>query len=233
MGPGDDALVEYGDAARQRHSRIGAQQDLSRARTDLASAQAGGPDPEIAIRLEVVEQELTVLRHQAGSRSRKRNERRVLDLLLTERLLLEELGFATYADYSVWRDRKVGDDETDLAYLEFARMLVDSAQEWLDAINAGELDPARGWSRSSDSGALEPYLVVPDRTIDQLTTASTEAHGARLEAWTAEPSREATTATADDSAAEPLDRADGDGTLPHLGTTDLDDLALPYWDETA
>ena len=111
MGPGGDALMEYGDAARQRHSRIGAEQDLSRARADLASAGAGGPDPEIAIRLEVVEQELTVLRRQAGSRSRKRDERQVLALLLTERLLLEQLGFATYADYGVWRDQKVGDDE--------------------------------------------------------------------------------------------------------------------------
>jgi len=233
VGEGDEALVEHGDAAKRRHSRIGAQQDLSRARADLEHAGLGGPDPEIVIRLEVIEQELTVLRRQAGSRSRKRDERRLIDLLLSERLLLEQLGFATYADYTTWRDGYVRDDLTDLAYLEFARMELESAQERLDAIEAGALDPATDSSGSSGTGGLEPYLVVPAREVEELTPTSTEPRGAALEAWTAEPAAETSITLPDDAPEEATRSGDGAAGLPHLGTTDMDNLDLPYWDETA
>ncbi len=231
MGEGDCVLDEQGDAARHRHSRIGAQQDVSRALADLESAGAGGPDPEIAIRLEVIEQELTVLGRQAGSRARKRNERRVLDLLLSERLLLEQLGFATYAAYATWRDGDVTHDETDLAYLEFARMELDAAQERLDAIDAGEPDPHRDGSRSSRAGGLEPFLVVAAHDVEEFTVGSSEHHSDPLEPWTAEPTAPAD-ATRPESRQRPTS-ADRDAALPHLGTTGIDDLDLPYWDETA
>jgi hypothetical protein len=232
---GDEALVEHGKAARQRHARIVALQDLLRAKADLASATgASAPDPETAIRLEVIEQELTVLRRQAGSRSRKRDERRVLDLLLSERLLLDQLGFATYLEYSTWLEASVGAheaDDADLAYLEFARLALDSAKERLDTIDASELEPATDGYRPSDSGELEPYLVVPDREPEGLTTASIVPHGAPLEAWTAEPSPEGQTAPADGSPSDPSGSADVSA-LPDLVATNIDDLDLPYWDES-
>ena len=188
MDQGNETWAEQGDAAKRRH-RIGALQDLSRARTNLEHAtSAGTPDVETVARLEEIEQELATLSRTAGGRSRKRNERRVLDLLLSERLLLDQLGFATYAEYA----QQCGSDAsteladlTDLAYLEFARMELESAERRLDALDRGELDPDVAPPRAADTGELETYLVVPARTDTLAPLAPLELPGDPLEVWVA------------------------------------------------
>lgn len=232
---GNETWTEQGDAAKRRH-RIGALQDLSRARTNLEHAtSASTPDAATVARLEEIEQELAAASRTAGARSRKRNERRVLDLLLSERLLLDQLGFATYAELAqqYGSDASTEDaDLTDLAYLEFARMELESAQRRLDALDRGELDPDVPPHRAAVTGELEAYLVVPART-DPL--ALLELGGDPLEAWVAPaPGDTGEDASADTTSSEQTSPLGADGrALPHLGTTDLDDLALPYWDETA
>ncbi len=226
-----DAMVERTHETEWRHLRIGALQDLSRARTDMEQASGSGTaDPEMLVRLEEIERELAELRRPTNTRSQKRNERQVLDLLLSERLLLNELGFASYADYETWLAGAASAKEAeqaDPAYVEFARMQLDAAQERLEAIDAGELPRAAGLTRPSDPGELQPYLIVPERPVATPMVEPADPHAVPLEVWTAQPS---TGADADADAEG--EREDG-AALPHLGTTDLDGLDLPYWDETA
>ena len=61
---------------------------------------AGPVDPQVLIRLEQIERELTQLRQSKNALSRRRNERMVVALLLSERLVLDQLGFDSYADYA-------------------------------------------------------------------------------------------------------------------------------------
>ena len=214
MVQGDETWAEHGDANKRRH-RIGALQDLSRARTNLEHATgASTPDPETVTRLEEIERELAELSRTSGSRSRKRNERRVLDLLLSERLLLDQLGFATYAEYAAWCGNDVSAEQadlTDLAYLEFARMELEAAEQRLDALDHGEPDPAtapprRGRRRrarglpggSRSNGRPAAPVGVPRRSAPGLgrprvgTTARTRAWRRRRTSRRARPERTAT-----------------------------------------
>ena len=114
-------------------------------------------------------------------------------------------------------------------------MELESAERRLDALDRGELDPDVAPPRAADTGELETYLVVPTRTDPLAPLAPLELPGDPLEVWVAPASGDTGEDTsAGPTSAEPSSPLGADGlALPHLGTTDLDDLGLPYWDETS
>lgn len=232
MGHGDETMSQPADEDVRRHLRIGAQQDLSRARAGMEhAAEPRSADPQALTRLEQIERELTELRESTGL-SRKRNERTILALLLSQRLILDQLGFGSHDEYVAWSAvlAPIDDEGDDAAYLEFARLELDAAQERLAELETGALDLDVIEPAPADLGELAPYVTVPLRVDVDLTLAAPDPNAAPLEAWTdpfagrhegPSPAHEAH--EADEAAAA----------LPHLDTSDLDDLDLPYWSEPA
>ena len=92
-------------------------------------------------RLEQIERLLAKRRQSTRALLRRRHERTVLALLLTQRLVLEQLGFDSYADYEARMNgttTPVVEREFDYAYVEFAQLEIDMAHERLAAIAAAE-----------------------------------------------------------------------------------------------
>ena len=128
------------DETLQRHLRLGAIQELSRARAAMEGAAMGRrSDPELADRLEEIERELTELRQSMSPLSRTQRMDAIGELLMRERLVLDQLGFDSYEEFLGWRDAS-DRDEDDFAYFEFAQLAFGLAEERLAAIERGELD---------------------------------------------------------------------------------------------
>jgi hypothetical protein len=137
------------DGSTRQRLRIGAEQEVGRARADLELALTGGSsDPEALTRLDGIARQLRDVRSSKGIRSQRRNRKEELGLVLSERLLLDQLGFDSFGDYAAWRAAHphVAPDQwdDDPAYAEFARFRVAMAEERLAAIDAGLLDRDAG-----------------------------------------------------------------------------------------
>jgi hypothetical protein len=195
----------------RRRLVMGAKQELSRARADLEVAlEAPVPGHELTLRLDEVARDVAELHRATNVLTRNRDRRRELALLLSQRLLLDQLGFGSYEDYAAWtsanphRDPNEGDD--DPAYAEFAQLRLDLAEERLAAIEVGQLDlRGVGAFDGAPSGVDHDPLVA--WTNPAWSRAGLTDHPASARA----PTR----------------------TLPKANVTDLRTLDLPYWSEPA
>ena len=134
--------MPYHDEERLRQLQIRVQEELAQARADL-ERQSNSPSPgsDLGARLEQIERELTKLQRSRGLLFRGRRTREVQSLLLSERLVLDDLGYDSYAGY-LDADVQARPLERDPgnAYAELARLELASAQARLTDIEDGVLD---------------------------------------------------------------------------------------------
>ena len=214
----DDELQR--DDTELRHRRLGAEQELARARTDLERASSSAlADPEVCEHLEEIERELAAAQQSKALLFRARRRRHLLALLLSERLVLRRLGFDSYTEYLTWRDEggALG-VEDDPAYVEFALLEFEVAEQRLSAIERGEihLDRLEGGRRELTPIA---WLKVQQPAGDpQLAPGEV---GPPLAAWhnPFEPG--------------PPTHRDRPADLPQVGPDGTDATDLPYWSESA
>ena len=113
---------------------------LARAQSQLQALEGqGGParrsfDAADGERLEALEIDLAQARAKASGRFAKGTAReRVDELEVSERLLLDHLGVATFAEYQTMSEAPASADTVDPAVLAFARQELASAQQaWLE-----------------------------------------------------------------------------------------------------
>jgi hypothetical protein len=211
--------MQYRDEAQLRHLRERVEEELAQARAEVEAAKAEQANAVLRKRLDEIEQELTKLRNARGVLFRGRRRQAELNLLLSERLVLDELGASSYEEY-VARNKprptavtNGGPATGDLAPLE--RALDDGR---ISDIENGvlDLDWLAGGAREIDG--FDPTQFA---TVAQPATDAGEEAGRPLEAW-----RNPLT----DPAANRngLEYAD----LPRIEKSDpLADL--PYWTESA
>jgi hypothetical protein len=167
------------DETVQRHLRLGAIQELSRARAAMEGAARGRrSDPELIARLEEIERELTERRPSMSPLARAQRMDAVGELLMRKRLVLDQLGFDSYEEYVGWRDAS-DRDEDDFAYFEFAQLAFGLAEERLAAIERGELD--LDWIQGGRRESEVPAADGPP-PVGRLA-GGTEPNGEQLDAW--------------------------------------------------
>jgi len=136
---------------------------LARAQSQLQALERQGGarrslDADDGQRLEALEIELAHARAKASGRFAKGAAReRVAELEVTERLLLDQLGVTTFAEYRTISEAPASVDSVDPAVLAFARQELASAQQaWLEvqALEAPEASP-------EDLAADEPVESHP------------------------------------------------------------------------
>ena len=124
---------------------------LARAQSQLQALEGQGGsarrsfDAADGERLEALEIELAHARAKASGRFAKGAAReRVAELEVTERLLMDQLGVATFAEFRTISEAPASVDSVDPAVLAFARQELASAQQaWLEvqALEAPEASP--------------------------------------------------------------------------------------------
>jgi hypothetical protein len=208
--------MQHADESQLRQLLLRVQEELTQARADLE--RTNGPD--LGDRLDEIERELTSLQ---GSRSllfRGRRRRTVLGLLLSERLLLDDLGFDSYADYvGAGVEGRSPESDGGTAHAKVARVELADALQRLTDIENGVLD--LDWLAS---GSPEPSLferpevaaVVSARRGDRSSGA-----GAPLEAWRNPFAVET----------EPSTTTRPPSKLPRLGGDEPPPADLPYWNK--
>jgi hypothetical protein len=211
--------MQYPDETRLRQVLLRVQEELTQARADLERATGTATDqPDLGERLEEIERELTRLQGSHRPLFRGRRRREVLGLLLSERLLLDDLGFDSYEDYV---NDGVGarslDSGDGAAHAKVARIELAEALQRLTDIENGVLD--LNWL---ENGPPEPSLFERPE-VGAASSAGrgdkSAAAGAPLEAWRNPFAAEAVRSTTTRPPSK-LPRLDGDGPPP---------ADLPYW----
>ena len=202
--------MEYFDEGIRDHLRLGALQELSRARADLDRAMdASRADPRLHDALDQIERELATMRESSRSVFRRRSTDALPDLLFFERLVLDQLGFDSYEEVLHWRTAARLLDLRDEAYVEFAELELELAEARLRVIESGELD--LDWI---EGGLAEPGLAVSSGPGPH---SRSELEATPLEAWRnpfADPA--------------PPTRRRRYAQLPRLAPDDISLVDLPY-----
>jgi hypothetical protein len=210
--------MQHRDEAQLRQLRIRVEEELTQARAELARGAA----PSIAVarlgdRLDEIERELERLQRSKGRLFRGRRRKAELGLLLSERLLLDDLGYDSYADFALATGRTLRpDDAAGATEAALARLEHDSDQQRLADIEQGvlDLDWLANGGRELGVGELP---AVQSEIDDELVE-----HGPPLDAWR-NPYAEGPA---------PGPKGGGHVALPHLDTEDLGPSDLPYGDES-
>ncbi len=202
--------MEHFDEGIRDHLRLGALQELFRARADLDRARdANRGDPRLHDALDQIERELVTMRESSRSVFRRRSTDSLPDLLFFERLVLDQLGFDSYEEVLHWRPAARLLDLRDEAYVEFAELELELAEARLRAIESGELD--LDWI---EGGLAEPGLAVSSEPGPH---SRSELEATPLKAWR---NPYATPA--------PPTRRRRYAQLPRLEPDDISLLDLPY-----
>ena len=177
------------DEAQLRQLRLRVDEELDRARADLTrNGEAAAANARLGERLEEIERELERLQRSNALLFRGRRRRAVMGLLLSERLLLDDLGFDTFEDYVRARaeGEALGNDarppDAVVAGLEpdalLTRVELASDQERLDDIERGvlDLDWLANGGRELGVGELPVPPTVP-------VVGPQDQAGAPLESW--------------------------------------------------
>ena len=171
------------DEAQLGQLRLRVEEELSLARADFERDRARSKaDTDRRQRLEEIEGELGRLRRSRWLPFRGRRRRAELSLLLSQRLLLDDLGVGSYAEYVRLTTEvpALGTGE-DAAHAELDRRELASDQARLTDIEHGVLD--LDWLAN---GARELGVVAPTETSAGPTDGTAEVRGETappLDAW--------------------------------------------------
>lgn len=212
--------MPYHDESQLRQLQLRVQEELAQARADLERETESSTQPsDPGERLEQIDRELTKLQRSHGLLFRSRRDQAVLSLLFSERLLLDDLGYDSYADYLSDEVEGRPLDADAAAQAELARRELASDQDRLTDIENGVLDLdwlANGCPELSLVDPLEPGAAFSPGPVD----GSAEP-GVPLEAWR-NPFA---------IAADPAPITGRPSGLPRLDADESRTVDLPYWTE--
>jgi hypothetical protein len=229
--------MQHVDEAHLRQLRLRVQEELFQTRADVERANRSlTDDPDLDERLEEIERELAKLQGSHGLLFRGRRRREVLGLLLSERLLLDDLGFDSYADYlsegvqAGLLDSDDGSAHAKRAPLELAEALqrltdIENGVLDLDWLENGRREPSL-FERPEVGAASAARLGDRSAAADPVSSAGRGAGSvgasAPLVAWRNPFAVDAQRSTTTRPPSK-LPRLHVDGSPP---------VDLPYWDET-
>jgi len=174
--------MQHRDEAQLHQLRTFIEEELDRARAE--AERAGEPsiaEARLGDRLDEIERELDRLQSAKGLLFRGKRRRAVLGLLLSERLLLDDLGYDSYTDFALATGRTLRpDDAAGAAEAALARLGDASDPQRLADIEHGvlDLDWLANGGRELGIGELPATNPLPDGTPG----AEIEA-GPPLDAW--------------------------------------------------
>ncbi len=170
------------DEIQLRHLQLRVQEELSQARAERDLTASPTTDDDLGNRLEQIERELTKLQQSHGLLYRGRRTQAVQSLLLSERLLLDDLGYDTYDDYLAGPSTKWPTEPDEVADREaLVRLELASAQDRFTDIENGVLDLDWLANGCPDRTLVDPLEIHPAFSADEQD--SSDDTDAPLEAW--------------------------------------------------